>query len=213
MEPIRVLIAEDQTLVRHGLRTILELEDGFEVVGEAADGGEAVERALALRPDVVLMDVRMPVMDGGAATARIAASLPDTHVIILTTFDDDAYVFEGIKAGARGYLLKDVPASELLRTIRSAHRGETAIQPSIAVRLVAEFARRRSPPVPPHEPLSEREREVLRLLADGLSNKEIAHRLALAEGTVKNHVSTILDKLQAVNRTQAARIARDQGLV
>ena len=211
MEPIRVLIAEDQTLVREGLRTILELEVGFEVVGEAADGREAVERAVRLRPDIVLMDVRMPVMDGVAATAQIAAALPDTRVIILTTFDHDEYVFEGIRAGARGYLLKDVPASELLRTIRRVHRGEDAIQPSIATRLVAELARRRSPAAP-HEPLSERERDVVRLLAEGLSNREIAERQALGEGTVKNHVSTILDKLQATNRTQAARIARERGL-
>ena len=210
---IKVLIADDQAMVRQGFGALLAAQPDVLVVGDAADGAAAVTAARTLNPDVVLMDVRMPVMDGVAATARIAASLPDTHVIILTTFDDDAYVFEGIKAGAHGYLLKDVPASELLRTIRSAHRGETAIQPSIAARLVAEFARRRSPPVPPYEPLSEREREVLRLLTEGLSNKEIADRLALAEGTVKNHVSTILDKLQAVNRTQAARIARDQGLV
>lgn len=211
--PIRVLIAEDQTLMRQGLRTILELEDGFGVVGEAADGQEACERALALRPDIVLMDVQMPRTNGVAATAQIVAQLPATRVIILTTFDYDEYVFDGIKAGARGYLLKDTPADELLAAIRKVHAGESIIQPSVATRLIAEFTRRNAPAAPEYEPLSEREVDVLRLLADGLSNREIAARLVLAEGTVKNHVSTILDKLHAANRTQAARVAREQGLI
>lgn len=213
MNPIRVLIAEDQTLMRQGLKTILNFEEGFEVVGEAADGQEAVERALALRPDVVLMDVQMPRMNGVAATARLAAALPTTRVIILTTFDSDEYVFEGIKAGARGYLLKDAPAEELLATIRGVHAGESIIQARVASRLVTEFTRRGTPQAPAYEPLSERERQVLRLLTEGLSNKEIAGRLFLAEGTVKNHVSTILDKLQAANRTQAARLAREHDLI
>ncbi len=211
--PIRVLIAEDQTLMRQGLRTILELEDGFTVVGEAADGQEACERALALRPDIVLMDVQMPRSNGVAATAQIVAQLPATRVIILTTFDYDEYVFDGIKAGARGYLLKDTPADELLAAIRKVHAGESIIQPSVATRLIAEFTRRNAPAAPEYELLSEREIDVLRLLADGLSNREIAARLVLAEGTVKNHVSTILDKLHAANRTQAARVAREQGLI
>jgi two-component system response regulator DegU len=217
--PIGVLIAEDQTLMRHGLRTILELEDGFEVLGEASDGQEAVERALALRPDVVLMDVQMPRMNGVEATAALLAALPATRVIILTTFDYDEYVFDGIKAGARGYLLKDTPASELLAAISKVHAGESIIQPSVATRMIAEFSRRqgagdeRGAAPPAYEPLSEREVEVLRLLADGLSNKAIASQLILAEGTVKNHVSTILDKLHAANRTQAARVGREQGLI
>ena len=214
MNPIRVLIAEDQTLMRQGLKTILDLEDGFEVVGEAADGQEAVERALTLRPDIVLMDVQMPRVNGVAATAQLSAVLPATRVMILTTFDYDEYVFDGIKAGAQGYLLKDTPAHELLAAIRRVHAGESMIQPNLAMRMIAEFSRRRDAPAAPEgEALSERERDVLRLLADGLSNREIAARLVLAEGTVKNHVSTILDKLHAANRTDAARLAREHGLI
>lgn len=214
MTTIRVLLAEDQTLMRQGLKTILDLEDGFEVAGEAADGQEALERALALRPDVVLMDVQMPRLNGVAATAQISAALPATRVIILTTFDYDEYVFDGIKAGARGYLLKDTPATELLAAIRRVHAGESIIQPSVATRMIAEFSQRRAAPQQSeYEPLSERERDVLRLIAEGRSNKEIAAALVLAEGTVKNHVSTILDKLHVANRTHAARVAREQGLI
>jgi DNA-binding NarL/FixJ family response regulator len=211
---IRVLLAEDQTLMRQGLKTILDLEDGFEVIGEASDGQEAVEQALALRPDVVLMDVQMPRMNGVEATNLLTAALPTARVIILTTFDYDEYVFDGIKAGARGYLLKDTPANDLLAAIRRVHAGESIIQPSVATRMIAEFTRRRGlTQEPEYEPLSERELDVLRLLADGLGNREIAGRLILAEGTVKNHVSSILEKLHAANRTQAARVAREQGLI
>jgi DNA-binding NarL/FixJ family response regulator len=214
MSAIRVLIAEDQTLMRQGLRTILELEPGFTVVGEAANGLQAIERAAALRPDVILMDVQMPELDGVAATAEITAAFPASRVIILTTFDYDEYVFSGIKAGAMGYLLKDTPATELLAAIRRIHAGESLIQPSVATRLIAEFSQRRAAPQQPdYEPLSEREREVLRWLASGLSNKDIAGRLSLAEGTVKNHVSAILAKIHAANRTQAARIAHERGLI
>jgi DNA-binding NarL/FixJ family response regulator len=214
MSDIRILIAEDQALMRDGLRTILELEGGFVVVGLAADGLEAVELALRLRPEVVLMDVQMPHLDGVRATARLAAELPEVRVIILTTFDYDEYVFEGVKAGARGYLLKDTPASELLAAIRRVHAGESIVQPSVAMRLIAELGQQRDvPPQPEGESLSEREREILRLIGDGLSNREIGHQLALAEGTVKNYVSAILDKLHAANRTHAARLARDQGLI
>jgi two-component system response regulator DegU len=223
MAEISVLIAEDQTLMREGLRTILELEEGFAVAGAAADGEEALALALRLRPDVVLMDVQMPRLDGVQATARITAALPSVRVIILTTFDYDEYVFDGLKAGASGYLLKDTPAAELLATIRRVHAGESIVQPSVATRLIAEFSRARgvrpqpadTPPAASldYEPLSERELDVLRLLGDGLSNREIGQRLALAEGTVKNYVSTILDKLHAANRTHAARLAREQGLI
>jgi DNA-binding NarL/FixJ family response regulator len=210
---IRVLIAEDQTLMRQGLKTILDLEVGFEVVGVASDGREAVAAALALRPDIVLMDVQMPHTNGVQATAQLAMVIPGIRVIILTTFDYDEYVFDGIKAGARGYLLKDTPANELLAAIRKVYAGESIIQPSIATRMIGEFSRRQHPSGAGYEPLSERERDVLRLLANGLSNKDIAAALFLAEGTIKNHVSTILDKLQAANRTQAARVAREHGLI
>jgi two-component system, NarL family, response regulator DegU len=200
--------------MRQGLRTILELNDGFAVVGEAENGQAAVDRALALKPDVVLMDVQMPEMNGVAATAQITQALPATKVIILTTFDYDEYVFDGMKAGARGYMLKDIPANELLATIRRIHAGESVVQPSVATRLIAEFSQRRAAPQQPdYEPLSERELEVLRLLAEGYNNKTIAARLVLAEGTVKNYVSTILDKLHAANRTHATQIARKQGLI
>jgi two-component system, NarL family, response regulator DegU len=215
MDEIRVLIAEDQTLMREGLRTILELEDGFSVAGLASDGREAVAKALAVRPDVVLMDVQMPELDGVQATAELARVAPEVRVIILTTFDYDSYVFEGIRAGASGYLLKDTPAAELLSAIRRVHGGESIVQPSVAARLIAEFSRQRGGAAaqPEYEPLSERELAVLRLLGDGLSNREIGGRLALAEGTVKNYVSTILAKLHAANRTHAARLAREQGLI
>jgi DNA-binding NarL/FixJ family response regulator len=214
MSDIRVLIAEDQTLMRQGLRTILELSGGFAVVGEAADGRQAVERALALRPDVVLMDIQMPEVSGIAATAQLAQELPAARVVLLTTFDYDEYVFDGMKAGARGYLLKDTPAAELLSTIRRIHAGESIVQPSVAARLIAELGQRRGAPQPPAcEPLSARELDVLRLLADGWNNKAIAARLVLSEGTVKNYVSAILDKLHAANRTHATHIARKQGLI
>jgi two-component system, NarL family, response regulator DegU len=214
MNDIRVLIAEDQTLMRQGLRTILELNDGFEVVGEAEDGRQALDRALALKPDVVLMDVQMPQMNGVEATGKITGALPATRVIILTTFDYDEYVFDALKAGARGYVLKDIPAAELLDTIRRIHAGESIVQPSLATRLIAEFSQRRSTTQQPsYEALSERELEVLRLLAAGANNKAIAAQLVLAEGTVKNYVSSILDKLHAANRTHATRIAREQGLI
>jgi len=208
---IQVLICEDQTLVRDGLRTILSLQPGLEVVGEAEDGERAVRQAIALRPDVVLMDIQMPVRNGVEATALITAACPGTRVIVLTTFDYEEYVLDAVKAGAVGYLLKDVPAAELIDTIRRVHAGESFIQPELASKLLLEFGRRAREPQP--EALTEREREVLALLAEGASNREIATRLFLAEGTVKNHVSNILAKLHAANRTQAVRLARDQKLI
>jgi DNA-binding NarL/FixJ family response regulator len=210
--PIRVLLVEDQTLLRHGLRTILDLEDGFAVVAEAADGAAAVEQALATRPDVVLMDIHLPRLDGIAATERIGAALPDAKIVLLTTFDRDDFLHDGIAAGARGFLLKEIPATELLAAIRRVHAGGLAIQPELLPRLAAEIARRGGGAAPAVEPLTERERDVLRLLAAGLGNKEIAGSLGITEGTVKNHVSVVLAKLGAANRTQAALLARERGL-
>jgi DNA-binding NarL/FixJ family response regulator len=211
MSEIRILLAEDQTLLRQGLRTILELEPGVRVVGEAADGEEAVHKAVGLQPDIVLMDIQMPKRSGVEATALITAACPATRVIVLTTFDYDEYVFNAIKGGAMGYLLKDVPAPELVDTIRRVHAGESFIQPSVASKVLLEYGRR--PSLPFGEELTEREREVLDLLSAGASNREIAEKLVLAEGTVKNHVSNILGKLHAANRTHAVALAREQGLI
>ncbi len=222
-DTIRILLCEDQTLMRQGLRTILELEPGFQVVGEAANGQEALKRYSELqsqnnRPDVVLMDVQMPYMSGVQATAALTRSDPLARIIILTTFDYEDYVFDAIKAGAMGYLLKDVPATELTATIRLVHAGEPSIQPRIANKLLIEFGRKSSSSTArqarsvQEEELSPREIEILKLLAEGASNRKIAEKLALAEGTVKNHVSNILSKLHLENRTQAAHMARERKL-
>jgi DNA-binding NarL/FixJ family response regulator len=208
---IRILLCEDQTILRQALRTILDLEPGLSVVGEAGDGEEAVQRAVELQPDVALMDIQMPRRSGVEATALVTAACPKTRVIVLTTFDYEEYVFDAVKAGAMGYLLKDVPAPELIDTIRRVHAGESFIQPRVASKLLLEFGRRSRTPA--DEELSEREREVLDLLAAGASNREIAAKLFLAEGTVKNHVSNILSKLHAANRTHAVTLAREQGLI
>ncbi len=218
-EAVRLLLVDDQRLMREGLRTLLELEPGLAVAGEAGNGAEALARYAELRPDVVLMDVRMPVLDGVEATRRLVAQFPGARVIILTTFDDDEYVFEGLRAGALGYLLKDVSIQELAEAIRTVVAGGVLIQPSVARKVVAEFARLRpsTPPPAPQttlpEPLSEREREILRLLAEGLTNREIAERLFLAEGTVKNYVTNILGKIGARDRTQATLRGRELGLL
>lgn len=209
MSEIRILLVEDQTLMRQGLKTILDLEAGMQVLAEAGNGREGIQKALELRPDIILMDVQMPELDGVEATRAICAAWPEAKVIILTTFDRDDYVYQGIRAGAMGYLLKDTPAEKLITTIRTVADGEPFIQPEIASRALRELVR---PDASPLEPLTERESEVLVLLAQGMSNKEIAGRLVLTEGTVKNHVSSILSKLQAENRTQAADIARRHGL-
>ncbi|MEA4908701.1 MAG: response regulator transcription factor [Anaerolineaceae bacterium] len=212
---IRILIVDDQRLMRDGLRTLFELEDGLEVVGEAEDGATALQKYASLLPDVVLMDVRMPGMDGVEATRRLLGRWPEAKVMILTTFDDDAYVFEGLRAGALGYLLKDVSGQELAEAVRKMAGGGALIEPSIARKVLAEFSRldpQQAPVQPASEPLSAREQDVLRLLARGLSNKEIALRLSLSEGTVKNYVTNIFQKLGVQDRTQAALQARQLGL-
>ena len=215
---IRVLVADDQQLVREGLRVLLDLTPDICVVGEASNGVEAVNRTRQLRPDVVLMDVRMPNLDGVAATRQIRDTFPEAKVIILTTFDDDEYVFEGLRAGAAGYLLKDVPSEQLAQAIRAAARGEAFIHPSVTRKVVAELTRlterervRREQPLA--EPLSPREMKVLSLLAEGLTNQEIAIQLYIAPGTVKNHISNILAKLNVHDRTQAIVQAEKLGLL
>jgi DNA-binding NarL/FixJ family response regulator len=214
---IRILLVDDQALFREGLRTLLSVQPGLEVVGEAGNGEEALRLAATLRPDVVLMDLHMPVLDGVAATRRLRESWPDCRVIVLTTFDDDEYVFEGLRAGAAGYLLKDVPSDKLVEAIKATAHGESFLQPSVAAKVVAEFARmaERAPSRSESlvESLSDREVEVLRLVAAGKTNREIASALVIAEGTVKNHVTSILGKLGVRDRTQAALKARDLGLV
>ena len=217
MNPIKILLVDDQPLFREGLRTLLSVHADFEVVGEAGNGEEAVSLARSLLPSVVLMDLQMPVLDGVAATRRLHKERPDCRVIVLTTFDDDEMVFDGLRAGAIGYLLKDASSEKLSEAIRSAARGESFLQPSVAAKVVAEFARLTNKPAMNSralvEPLSDRELEILSLIADGASNREIAGTLFLAEGTVKNHVTNILGKLGVRDRTQAALKARDTGLI
>ncbi len=209
---VRVLIADDQALVRTGFRKILESEPDLEVVGEAGDGGEAVEAGLLLRPDVVLMDIRMPRLDGLEATRRLAG---ETRVIVLTTFDLNEYVYEALRAGASGFLLKDAPADQLVTAIRVVAAGEALLAPSITRRLIEEFARRPPSNARPAglEALSPRELEVLRLVARGLSNAEIASELYVSDATVKTHVSRILQKLTLRDRVQAVVLAYESGLL
>ena len=209
---IRVLIADDQELVRTGFRKILEAEPDLEVVGEAADGREAVEHARLYRADVVLMDIRMPRVDGLEATRRIAGS---TRVLILTTFDIDEYVYETLRAGASGFLLKDTPADVLVSGIRSVAQGDSLLSPSITRRLIEQFARRPLPSARPEAlaELTARELEVLRLVARGLSNAEIAQELIIGEATIKTHVARVLQKLRIRDRVQAVVVAYESGLV
>jgi len=214
---VRLLIVDDQELVRTGLRTILQGVEDFEVAGEAADGLSAISQAAQLKPDLVLMDIRMPHLDGVEATARIRASEPAPRVILLTTFDLDQYVYAGLRAGASGFLLKDTLAAELVAAIRAVLAGDAVIAPSATRRLIERFLEA-APPDPAGQaaalaPLTTREREVLTLLGRGLSNAEIAHRLYLSEATVKTHVGRVLGKLGLRDRIQAVVLAYETGLI
>ncbi len=226
--PIRVLIVDDQRLMRDGLRALLELQDGLAIVGEAGSGHDALAEVAATAPDVVLMDVRMPQMSGVEATRALRERGDRPRILILTTFDDDQYVFDALKAGAAGYVLKDLPAAALAAAIRTVHGGGVHLAPTVASKVVAELARLHVPasaPAPvaapastlpasagPVEELTPREHEVLRLLATGASNREIGAQLFISEGTVKNHISNILGRLGLRDRTQAAIYAKEHGL-
>jgi DNA-binding NarL/FixJ family response regulator len=215
---IRLLLVDDQALFREGLRILLSVHEDLEIAGEAANGQEAVTMTEELKPDVVLMDLRMPVLDGVEATRRIRQEHGQTAVIVLTTFDDDENVFEALRAGAAGYLLKDVSSEKLVEAIRAAARGESFLQPSVAAKVIAEFTRMSGQPVRPEaqslvEPLSERELEILAIMATGAPNREIGEQLYIAEGTVKNHVTSILGKLNARDRTQAVVKAQQLGIL
>jgi NarL family two-component system response regulator LiaR len=209
--PIRVLIADDHAILRKGIRALLSTEPDIEVVGETGDGLETVAQAQALRPDVILMDLVMPEMDGIEATRRIMAEQPAVHILVLTSFAADDKVFPAIKAGALGYILKDSGPAELVQAIHQVYQGQPSLEPSIALKMLQELSHPpQRPPTP--EPLSERELEVLRLLAQGKSNREIADQLVITELTVRTHVSNILGKLHLASRTQAALYALKEGL-
>jgi DNA-binding NarL/FixJ family response regulator len=214
---VDILLVDDQSLFREGLRTLLSVQPDFKVVGEATNGEEAIRRAAMLKPGIILMDLRMPVMDGVTATQRLRDVLPQCKVIVLTTFDDDEFVFDGLRAGAVGYLLKDVSSEKLFEAIRAANRGEYFLMPSITAKVMAEFSRLSR--IAPSQvgslidPLSSRELEILRLVATGASNREIADSLIIAEGTVKNHLTNILGKLNAKDRMQAVLKAKEHGLI
>jgi DNA-binding NarL/FixJ family response regulator len=211
-DPVRVLVVDDQALIREGIASLLGIEPGIEVVGTAADGRAAVELAVETRPDVVLMDVRMPVLDGVRAAGLLRERLPSCRVLMLTTFDDEEYVLSALRAGAGGYLLKDLPARDLAQAVRLAHAGVDQ-HDAAAIRRLVSALDRSAPPVGPRPELTERELAVLRLIARGASNREIAAQLFVSEGTVKNHVSHILSRLGMRDRTQAAIYARERGLL
>ena len=214
---IRVLLADDQVLVRAGFRALIDSEDDLEVVGEAGDGVEAVELAARLVPDVVLMDIRMPRQDGIEATRRIAADprLGRVRLVILTTFETDEYVFEALRSGASGFLVKDTGPAELLHAVRVVASGEALLSPSVTRRLIAEFTARLPPPRPAVRlnELTDREREVMALVGAGLSNQEIAERLVVSPATAKTHVSRVMNKLEARDRAQVVVLAYESGLI
>jgi DNA-binding NarL/FixJ family response regulator len=227
-----VLVVDDQRLMRDGIVSLLEMQDGIEVVGTASNGQEALEKAVSLRPDVILMDVRMPVMDGVVATGQVRSKLPSCRILMLTTFDNEEYVLDALRAGASGYLLKDLPAPDLASAVRAVYKGIYQLDPAVASKVIASLSRPRAidsakQPAPVSSTLSTmgdvgylsprsadltgREVEVLRLIAKGATNREIAEQLVISEGTVKNHISNILSRLGLRDRTQAAIYARENG--
>jgi len=215
---IRVLLVDDQALFREGLDTLLSVHKDIQVIGQASNGQAAVDLALKLRPDVILMDMQMPILNGVGATRRLKGSLPDCRIIVLTTFDDKETIFDALRAGAVGYLLKDVGSAQLAESIRRTARGESILDPSVAAKVVAEFSRVSSLVTAANsevlaEPLSEREIEVLRLVTVGMSNREIAQKLIISAGTAKTHIHNLCGKLGVHNRTEAAMRARELGLV
>ncbi len=210
METIHILIADDHPIVREGLRALIATEPGMIVVGEAKDGDEAVFKAHSLQPDVILLDLVMPRKDGLAAISEITHDLPGARILVLTSFAEDEYVFPAIKAGAMGYLLKDASPQELLEASRAVYRGESSLHPTIARKVLREFTRPSDPPARAAR-LSEREGEILLLVAQGLSNRAIAEQLVVSERTVRSHVSAILQKLHLNSRTQAALYALKEG--
>jgi len=215
-DQIRVLIADDQALLRGSLRVLIETEPDLVVVGEAGNGAQAVEQVRVCHPDVVLMDVRMPVMDGIEATRRITANEPDVRVLVLTTFDLDEYVYSALRAGASGFLLKDTPPVQLLDAVRVVASGEALLAPTVTRRLIAEFIRQATParrPARTLDGITDREREVLTLIARGLANSEIEHHLHLSRGTVKTHIGRLLAKLEARDRAQLVIVGYETGLV
>lgn len=212
MEVTKILIVDDHPVVREGIGAMLKRESDFKIVGEAANGQEAIDKARELSPDVILMDLRMPEVDGVEAITRIKADMPDIKFIILTTYSDDEYIFRGIAAGARAYLLKDAPREELFKAIRAVSRGESLIQPVVASRVLdklAELSRK----APASETLSDREVEVLRLMAKGVSNKDIADQLSITQSTVKTHITSIFQKLDVTTRTEAVTTALKKGII
>ncbi len=215
---IRCLLVDDQQLFREGLSTLLSVWDDIEVVGEAENGLDAIEKTAELDPDVILMDLRMPELGGVAATKRLIQERPNSRIIVLTTFDDDDSVFEALRAGAAGYLLKDVSSDKLVEAIRTTAAGNSFLQPSVAAKVLAEFTKQPTAPAAPSqqglvEPLSKRELEILQYLGQGASNKEIAAALFLTEGTVKNHITNVLGKMGVRDRTQAALKGKEMGLI